>query len=265
MKLSEYLTQLSAHGRCCFTLNEAEKSLKKSRQSILLSLEHLKKNKRIASPAKGFYVIVTPEYQRYDCLPPEYFIPYLMEYWQCPYYAALLTAAAYHEASHQAAQVFQIVIEKKRREIRCGKVRVQFITKHFIHDLPTQNISTSKSILKISTPEVTAMDLLRYPHRSGGLNHIATVLAELQEKMRPKELAVLLNTQSDLAWKQRLGYLLEKLGAQKLADIVGNNLMHQKRISYIPLMPGSKFITTAQPNRNTRWKIIENATVESDL
>ncbi len=265
MKLTEYLNNLIARGRCCFSLDEAEASLEKSRKNIILSIEHLKKRQEIASPAKGFYVIVTPEYQRYGCLPPEYFIPYLMDYWQDNYYAGLLTAAAYHEASHQAAQVFQIITEKKRREIRCGKVRVQFITKHSLIDIPTQKISTQKSILKISTPEVTAMDLLLYPHRSGGLNHIVTVLAELQEKIQPKELSLLLDTQPDLAWKQRLGYLLETLGSQELADIVRCYLINQKRVNYIPLMPGLNLMAKENPRRHPVWKIIENTTVESDI
>lgn len=44
-----------------------------------------------------------------------------------------------------------------------------------------QKINTAKSMLIISTPEGTAMDLMNYPKQSGGLNHVAIMLSELQE------------------------------------------------------------------------------------
>jgi predicted transcriptional regulator of viral defense system len=128
---------------------------------------------------------------------------------------------------------------------------------------PTQTISTPRSMLQISTPEGTAMDLLNYPRQSGGLNHIATVLAELYESMQPKPLLDLLESQSTLAWKQRLGYLLEIVGATELAEIIKNHLAQQKRIDYVLLMPSAKEFASAK--RNKIWKIIENVTVESDI
>lgn len=55
----------------------------------------------------------------------------------------------------------------------------------------------------ISTPEATAMDLMHYPSQSGGLNHIATVLSELQESINPEKLLLLAENQNSLPWKQR--------------------------------------------------------------
>jgi predicted transcriptional regulator of viral defense system len=262
MKLSEYVDRLIAHGKCYFSLDEAVSQMGKTRQSILLSIEHLKARGELASPAKGFYVIVTPEYRIYECLPPEYFIPYLMSYWGHDYYCGLLTAAMYHGSSHQAPQVFQVIIEKGRTEIECGKVRIQFIARKDIKDVPRQKISTSKSVLQISSPEATAMDLVYYPQRCGGLNHIATVLSELHEKMQPEKLSLLLETFAELAWKQRLGYLLDKLAADKLANVVNDFLARQRRVDYISLMPG--LIASAKVARNEKWKIIENTTIEAD-
>lgn len=264
MKLIEYIHKLMAHGQCCFTLDEAEKNLEKSRQSIILSLEHLRARKEIASPAKGFYVIVTPEYQIYECLPPEYFIPYLMEYWECNYYVGLLTAAMYHEASHQAPQVFQVMIDRKKSLLRCGRVKVQFITNRHLIKTPAQTIGTPKSMLNVSTPEGTAMDLLNYPNQSGGLNHIATILAELQEAMKPEKLLALAEASGEVAWKQRLGFLLEVVGAHELAEVLKNHLAQQKRVDYILLVSGFKGFNKNQP-RNKTWKIMENTTVESDI
>jgi predicted transcriptional regulator of viral defense system len=263
MNFSDYINDLVKHGKCSFTIQQAQSALNKSAEAIYSSVKHLLTKNELATPAKGFYVIVPPEYQILGCLPAEHIIPYLMEYWQCPYYAGLLTAAGYHGATHQAVQVFQVMIDGRTKPpIQCGKVKIRFIANRHLSETPVQSISTAKSMLKVSTPEGTAMDLLNYPHQSGGLNHIATVLAELQESMKPNQLLALAESQSTLAWKQRLGYLLEIVGATELANVLKKYLAQQKRVDYVPLMPGIEIKNAA---RNVTWKIIENATVESDI
>lgn len=264
MNFNEYINNLLRHGKCSFTIQQAQHALEKSPKAIYSSIEHLLTKNELANPAKGFYVIVPPEYQVLGCLPAEHFVPYLMEYWQCPYYAGLLTAASYHGATHQAVQTFQVMIQGHGRpQILCGKVKIRFIANRHLNETPVKSISTAKSMLKVSTPEGTAMDLLNYPLQSGGLNHIATVLGELQESMKPDQLLALAKSQRARAWKQRLGYLLEVVDAIELAEVLKKYLSQQKRVDYIPLMPGLE--ESHEAPRNTTWKIIENATVESDI
>jgi hypothetical protein len=264
MSFSDYINDLVMHGKCSFTVQQAQSALNKSAEAIYSSVKHLLIKNELATPAKGFYVIVPPEYQILGCLPAEYFIPYLMEYWQCSYYAGLLTAARYHGATHQAVQVFQVMINgRSRPPILCGKVKIRFVANRHLAETPVQSISTAKSLLKVSTPEGTAMDLLNFPLQAGGLNHVVTVLAELQESIKPDKLLALAESQPILAWKQRLGYLLEVVEAFELADVLKNYLAQQKRVDYIPLMSGLEEFTKSP--RNITWKIIENATVESDL
>src|SRR5215469_9302736 len=138
MSFSNYINDLSRHGKCSFTIQQAQTAMGKSIKAIHSSIEHLLAKGKIASPAKGFYVIVPPEYQILGCLPAEYFIPYLMEYWKCNYYACLLTAAKYHGASHQAVMIFQVMIEKPRRPIVCGKIKIKFIANKNLADTPLQ-------------------------------------------------------------------------------------------------------------------------------
>ena len=64
------------------------------------ALSRLAAKREIASPARGFYVVVPPEYRRLGCLPADQFIPSLMEHRKIPYYVALLSAAQYHGAAH---------------------------------------------------------------------------------------------------------------------------------------------------------------------
>jgi len=264
MKLSEYIDFLIARGRCCFSLDEADKALAKKRSLVIKAINHQKKLGRIASPAKGFYVIISPEYRIYGCLPAEYFIPYLMQYWQQDYYAGLLTAADYHGASHQKPQIFQVITNKKRQAIYCGKIKVVFCLKKWFNVSAFQNFSTLKSILKISTPEQTAIDLFLYLKQSGGLNHIATVLVELSETINPQKLLSLIQKNPYGAWQQRMGYLFDELGKSKIAASIEQNIKAQNRIIHIPLAAELKKMDEKY-KRNKRWKIIINTTIEADI
>lgn len=263
MQLKDYINNQLKKGKSTFTLEEAFKEICKckSRNALISSIYRLLAKGELVSPAKGFYLIIPPEYQILKCLPAEHFIHHLMNYWEIEYYAALLTAAKYHGATHQSPHVFQIMIPKHKPEIICGNVKIEFYANKNLKNTPTQKISTAKSPLIISTPEGSAMDLVNYLDQAGGLNHVATVLSELKESMNPENLLNLAERQKNLPWKQRLGYILELIGAIALADVLKNNLQQQKRINYIPLLPGMK---STSSSKNKVWKILENAIVEAD-
>ena len=90
---------LAAAGRYHFTAEEMRSALGVSGTASKLALGRLIKQRKVASPARGFYVIVPPEYRSLGCLPADQFIPALMEYRKLRYYAALLSAAQYHGAA----------------------------------------------------------------------------------------------------------------------------------------------------------------------
>ena len=148
----------------------------------------------IASPARGFYVIVPPEYQSVGCLPADQFIPALMERLGLPYYAGLLSAAQYHGAAHHRPQEFQAMLAKPRRQIHCRKVRVAFIARKNMRDVPVQYFNTPRGTIKVSTPEATAIDLVVYSHHAGGLDQVATILWELAEQIDPDKLVAAAKT-----------------------------------------------------------------------
>ncbi len=128
-----------------------------------------------------------------------------------PYYAGLLSAAQYHGAAHQRPQEFQVFLAKNRRPIQCGTVRVAFIARKRIKDVPVQSFNTPRGTVLVSSPEATALDLVGYAGHAGGLGQVATVLSELAERIDPEKLAAVART-APVPWAQRLGYLLEHLG-----------------------------------------------------
>src|SRR6266571_5741476 len=109
LTVREYVADLSARGRYHFTSVDAQSALGVSPVAAKLALNRLAKQKAIASPARGFYVIVPPEYQALRCLPADQFIPDLMKRIGLSYYAGLLSAAQYHGAAHHRPQEFQVL------------------------------------------------------------------------------------------------------------------------------------------------------------
>src|SRR5690606_8103201 len=126
------------------TSSDAARALDASRDAVKLALNRMRRKGEVASPVRGFYVIVPPEYRALGSLPADQFIPALMEHSGAPYYAGLLTAAQYHGAAHHRPQEFQVMVGKPRRAIVCGKVRVAFHVRKHVADVPVQKINTPR-------------------------------------------------------------------------------------------------------------------------
>ena len=260
MTAKDLIDSLASSGRYSFTSEEARTALDVSPEASKLALNRLAKQGRIASPARGFHVIVPPEYRTLGCLPADQFIPDLMRHKGLVYYAGLLSAAQYHGAAHQRPQEFQVFVQKNRRPISCGQVRVRFIARNDIGDVLTQTLNTPRGELKISTPEATAIDLVSYPEHAGGLNQAVTVLAELADRIDAAALVKAIVTEPVIRG-QRLGYMLEFIGADGLAASLKTHVRERVR-EYRPLASGSGNV---RGQRLPDWKLIINTKLEPDL
>jgi predicted transcriptional regulator of viral defense system len=250
-------------GRYYFTTEEAMEDTGDQRTTVLAALRRLRGKGLVTSPARSFWVIVPPEYRTLECLPAEQFVPGLVQHFaQEHYYAGLLTAAAYHGAAHQRPQVFQVVLRESREALRCGRVRIQFVGRKNVAKVPTQSRNTKTGVLEISTPEATAVDLVGYAEQCGGLDNVATVLTELAEELAPDVLAELAPSIAPDAWVQRLGYLLDLVGAEEVAAPLHDWV--EAHVDYAtPLAPGEERMT-GMP-RDGRWKVAVNTEVEPDI
>ncbi|MEO8198179.1 MAG: type IV toxin-antitoxin system AbiEi family antitoxin [Thermoanaerobaculia bacterium] len=247
-------------GRYLFSTGEISRALGGSAPAARAALRRLKAKGEIASPHRGFHLYIPAEYQSLGCLPPEQFVPQLMERLSVPCYAGLLTAARYHGAAHQQPQQFQVIVPKNRLAIHCGRVEVEFVARHNAEVMPTETVNTPRGFLRISSPEATAFDLVGYSERCGGLDNVATVLGELAEKLEPERLAAL-GPLSPIPWAQRLGYLLDRVGdpsrGEPLAIFVARHATETAS-----LVAGGE---RDQSPRDERWKLRVNAVVEPDL
>jgi len=252
-----YIRDLAASGRYTFTSSEARTALSVSADAVRLALHRLIQEGEIASPARGFYVIVPPEYRTLGCLPADQFIPALMQRAGLLYYAGLLTAAQYHGAAHHRPQEFQVMLAKARRPIHCGQVRVAFFVRKHVHEISLQSFNTPRGVIQVSTPEATALDLVGYQQQVGGLDQVVTILSELAEKIDPQKLVVSALT-APLPWAQRLGYLLEQAGATEKTTTL-KSLVKNDALQTVALLPG---VHADEARRNADWKLIVNVDVE---
>jgi predicted transcriptional regulator of viral defense system len=250
----EYVGDLAASGRYHFASREVQSGLGVSAAAAKLALNRLAKKKVIASPARGFYVIVPPEYRSLGCLPADQFTQALMKQLNLPYYAGLLSAAQFHGAGHHQPQEFQVFLAKNRRSIQCGAVRVAFLARKRLAEVSVQNFNTPRGTILVSSPEVTALDLVGYAHHAGGLSQVAMVLSELAERVDPEKLAAAART-APIAWAQRLGYLLEHLGSTAKTPALKEYVREHAKQS-TALLPKAR---RTRSRRNKGWKLYINA------
>jgi predicted transcriptional regulator of viral defense system len=254
-----FVSNLAAGGRYFFASREAQSTLGVSPAAAKLALNRMAKQGGIASPARGFYVIIPPEYHSLGCLPADQFIPTLMKSLDQTYYAGLLSAAQYYGAAHHRPQEFQVFLAKNRRPIQCGSVRVAFMARKRITDVPVQSFNTPRGTILVSTPEATAIDLVGYQHHAGGLDQVATILVELVEKIDPRKLAAAAAT-APLPWAQRLGFLLEHIDAGKKASALKAYVQEHARLAAV-LSPTAP---RAESRRDDDWNLYVNADVEAE-
>jgi len=257
---ANYIRDLQARGRYHFTTDEAVEALGGSVAATRAALRRLKEKGVVAVPYRSFHVIVPPEYVGLRCLPADHFVPDLMRHLHEQYYVALLSAAAYHGAAHQRPQLFQVMVPRVRRAIRCGQVSVGFIARRDMADTSVVQRNTPRGVLCIASPEATALELTGYPDHGGGLSNVATVLVELVESMDAQALEAEAR-RVPVAWVQRLGYLLSLVEAEDHAASL-EPVLGDRSPFFVALAPS---VSTAGAVRDPRWKVAVNVEVEPDL
>lgn len=101
----------SLRGASTFDTAEAARRTGLSRDHVHGALKRLADAGQIFSPARGFYVIIPPEFRTWGVVPASYFVHPMMAHLGRRYYVALLSAAEMFGVAHQRPQVFQVVVD----------------------------------------------------------------------------------------------------------------------------------------------------------
>jgi len=260
-KWSDFFFDLRERGQCTFTFDDVKKKFDLSEQSISQELYRYSIKKQIVKIRKGFYGILTPETAIGGMLPPDLFVDALMKSLHKPYYVALLSAAALHGAAHQQPMEYFVVAQTPApRSIRNKKLKLTFVSKKTWEQSAIEQKKTRAGYLNVSSPELTAFDLLENIH-TFGINRITTILQELYEVMLPSRLSKIAKQIDNKANIQRLGYILDTVvNEEKLANAL-YKVLNKTSFSPVLLSPQKK----KKEEIDNKWKIIINMPIESDL
>jgi len=257
--LAQHLANLQSEGRITFTRDEAIAALGITKAAFLKAAARLQQRHLLLNPRHGFYVAVPPQFLSWKAPPPSWYIDALMHHEGRPYYVGLLKAAELHGASHQAVMEFQVITDRQLPRIKAGR---SWITFHFRKNMNSVRAGiidrqTDTGTMKVSSAELTALDLLQYIHAAGGIDAVATVLADLGRKIDGKKLSAMAK-HFDRACAQRLGYLLDRLGHAERAQALHSYLSAIKTMAWVKLEPlkrGAKAPESKPVERNERWRV----------
>jgi predicted transcriptional regulator of viral defense system len=259
---SELADWLLARGRVTVTSADVAELLQIPVDQVRVRLNQQVRKQRFFSPARGLWIPIPPEYRTWGAVPATHFIDQLMQFLERDYYVGWLSAAELHGAAHQRPQVFQVAVSIALAQRDFGRVRLRFVTRSRINELPRVEMQTPTGNVWVSTPELTALDLVDMPRLSGGLNNATTVIMELAQE--PGLDSTKLHDAArafPTATVRRLGYLLARFDADIDLEPLQSVLASQPRVHDSPLDPRAPL----RGERDQTWNVIVNATVEPDL
>lgn len=251
------LTQLGV-GRNFFTKQEALEALGISPSQFKYQSHRLVKKMAIKCLAHNFYMIIPTEYYHLGGLPPLWFIDQLMKYLGQEYYVGLLTASTIYGATEQQPMVFQVVAERRIRNINLKRGLIEFHTYRSSKTALKTRFLVPTGFAFISNREQTMLDLIRFYKSSGYMSNVALVIKTLASECKPQALEEAAKNEKSSPVLQRLGYILEYIDLRGLAEIISRELK-TRSIKYVLLRPD---FHNKQGKRSDHWKLIINDTLE---
>ena len=249
-----------SHGMGALTTAEVAELLGAPAAQVPQRLASAIRRTEWVTPARGLWIPVPPEYRGWDGPPAVEFLDALMRHMGVTYYLGWLSAAAMYGAAHHAPQVTQVATSRLVRDRQVGRVRLQFHTRTQVDVLPTTTHMARTGPVRMSTPEVTALDLAADPAIGGGLDNVATVLVDLadQERLNPARIAQSTH-RFPPAVGRRLGWLLEQFTQTDGLDAL------QRVVAPVTPTP-SLLDSLGRPHGrvDSRWNLRINADVEPD-
>ncbi len=222
------LDQLQGRGQLVTSLPELAALSGLTSLAVKRQLEHLGDRVARLPGRPSCFLIVPPEHRARGAPPVAYWLADYCRLRQKPYYVGLLSAAALHGSAQQAVQLTQVLTTTPTRPLNAGSVRIEFHVKERLADTPLTSIKGLAAPLAVSSPEATALDLLAFQHCVGGVARATDVVAGLLPVMTAEGWRRALPF-SPVVVRQRMGYVLDTLGAHRFANLVQASLPSKLR------------------------------------
>lgn len=263
--LRYWVEEQMMRGRYIFTREDITSSDLSYLDSGLNSAIHrLIKKGTIISPWQNFYVAVPMEYRLKGEVPPSFYIDRLIKFLGREYYVSLLSAAALNGAGHQRAMIFQVVVNGAalRSGIKNG-TRLDFTLRQQLPMAYVNKIQVQTGYMNVSSVELTALDIVSQEEKIGGLSRAAEILVELADQMHWDENKLDLLGYFSAAAIQRLGYLLDLIEENALADDL--MILAKKTDKTLRKVRLKQSIPSDEEMEfDPKWKIIINQEIDID-
>jgi hypothetical protein len=239
-------------GRIAFDFSELIEKTGLSRIAAKNQLQRLRGRVVRVSRHQGFFLIVESQHRPMGAPPVEWWRDAYFRWLRHPYYLALQSAAEIYNSAPQAILVKQVMTDSPRRDLSIGRIHIRFFVKRHVERTPVQQPGRTYAPLKVSTPEATALDMVRYASRIGGMERVTETLTPLLPLFRAVKLKKALEAEGETTAAQRLGYLIENADHNKLAELVHQWL--PSRTVRVPIESTKQTLT--ETARSKRWKIL---------
>jgi hypothetical protein len=154
------------------------------------------------------------------------------------------------------------------RNVQIGRSKIAFYFKRDLNVIAPgiEDHKTDTGKMKVSSVELTLLDLLRYPKASGGLDNVLTIFADLGPKLDAGKMASLCNA-VERSVVQRAGYLLHRSGLPEHAEELHAFLERDSHLQWTELDPSLKSVPDLAPGivaRDKRWRVLVRRLPERD-
>lgn len=248
---------LLAHGRSSVTTDEAAALMGISSDLVRVRLHS--RSGEFVSPARGLWVPIAPEYRLWGAPEGIELVDRMMRHLGVDYYVGWLSAAAIHGAAHHAPQTFQVATQRPVTDREVGRTSFRFLTRRSSMDLPAIQHPTREGTARVSTPEITALDVAADIAFAGGIDNAATVLLGLAEEQLDLTVLAQWSSRFPASALRRIGWIL-----QQFSDLDTTPLLAAVRHDITTLAP----LDPTRPNRGAsdeRWLVRVNSDIDPEF
>ena len=176
-------------------------------------------------------------------------VPVIAARLRTPYYFGVDTAVAIHVGA-ALPEAICVVVRRRRHMIAAGSA-VELVGSAHVGRVPVETLQVEGRLARVSTVEATALDLMGY-HYTDNLvvetpEEGVAILAPLLDEDRLVEAA----SSMPVAWAQRLGWTLDRLGHRALTRAL-EDWVWSRAAGYARLDPSSD---APIGSTSTRWKL----------
>ena len=260
--VARLLDDSQALGRQVVSLKQLVESSGLTPLAVKRQLGHLGDRLARLPGRPSTYLLVAPEHRARGAPPVAVWLGEYFRLRSQPYYLGLLSAAALHGSSQQALQVTQVLTARPRPALDIGRLHVDFYVKSNLQQTPLSELSGLPAPLAVSTSEATALDLVAFNWRIGGIRRAAQVIAGMKPVMTTTGLRQALAAEPQTAVKQRLGYVLEVLGMNQLAKVVEKALPARLALADLQTRGKARWVPG---EAIAPWRVVDNIEFAKDL